>query len=41
MNKLDIKNLGQLKETDYKSRSVKDELRANLIAQLQKGEGGC
>src|SRR5258708_56882 len=37
---LNIKTLGQLKQTDYKSRSVKDELRANLIAQLQKGEGG-
>src|SRR6201746_2862200 len=40
MNKQDITTLGQLKKTDYKSRSVKDELRANLIAQLQKGEGG-
>src|SRR3978361_367355 len=39
-NKLDIKTLGQLKRSDYKSRSVKDELRANLIAQLQKGGGG-
>jgi magnesium chelatase subunit I len=37
---LHIKTLGQLKQTDYKSRSVKDELRANLIAQLQKHEGG-
>src|SRR6201985_1411437 len=36
----DIKTLGQLKKSDYKSRSVKDELRANLIAQLQQGEGG-
>jgi len=41
MNKLDIKTLGQLKATDYKSESVKDELRRNLIAQLQqKHEGG-
>ena len=40
MNKTDIKTLGQLKKTDYKSRSVKDELRANLITQLQKHEGG-
>src|SRR5476649_760391 len=41
MNKLlNIKTLGQLKQTAYKSRSVKDELRANLIAQIQKGEGG-
>ncbi|MDP9049046.1 MAG: magnesium chelatase, partial [Bacteroidota bacterium] len=35
-----IKTLGQLKKSGYKSRSVKDELRANLITQLQKGEGG-
>src|ERR1700749_3485440 len=40
MNYLDIKTLGELKKTDYKSRSVKDELRANLIAQLKKKEGG-
>ena len=41
MNKLlEITTLGQLKKTDYKSRSVKDELRANLIAQLKKKEGG-
>ncbi|RZA04054.1 MAG: magnesium chelatase [Sphingobacteriaceae bacterium] len=41
MNKLDITTLGQLKATDYKSESVKDELRRNLIAQLQqKHEGG-
>jgi magnesium chelatase subunit I len=32
MNKnLNIKTLGQLKQTGYVSRSVKDELRANLI----------
>src|SRR3954470_5883141 len=41
MNKLlDIKTLGQLKQTGYKSRSVKEELRTNLILQLQKHEGG-
>ena len=40
MNKLEITTLGQLKKTDYKSRPVKDELRANLIAQLKKQEGG-
>jgi len=40
MTKTDIKTLGQLKQTDYKSRSVKDELRENLVKQLQKGEGG-
>src|ERR1700710_1128190 len=40
MNKTDIKTLGQLKKTDYRSRSVKDELRQNLISQLQNNEGG-
>lgn len=41
MNKLlNIKTLGELKRTDYKTQSVKDELRANLIIQLKKGEGG-
>src|ERR1700743_309345 len=39
-NITNIRTLGQLKRTDYKSRSVKDELRANLITQLQKNEGG-
>jgi magnesium chelatase subunit I len=37
---LNIKTLGQLKQTGYKSRSVKDELRANLITQLKNKEGG-
>ena len=38
---LNIKTLGQLKQTDYRSRSVKEELRENLILQLQKKhEGG-
>ena len=36
----DIKTLGELKKSGYKSRSVKDELRQNLILQLQKREGG-
>jgi magnesium chelatase subunit I len=40
MSNLDIKTLGQLKATNYKSESVKDELRRNLIAQLQKKEEG-
>src|SRR5471030_2048239 len=40
MNKTNITTLGQLKQTAYKSRSVKDELRQNLILQLQKQEGG-
>ncbi|QQL48303.1 sigma 54-interacting transcriptional regulator [Mucilaginibacter ginkgonis] len=35
-----IKTLGQLKKSNYKSRSVKEELRENLIIQLQKKEGG-
>lgn len=38
--KTTIKTLGELKKTDYKSRSVKDELRQNLIVQLQQQEGG-
>ncbi|WP_345948580.1 MULTISPECIES: sigma 54-interacting transcriptional regulator [unclassified Mucilaginibacter] len=37
---LEITTLGQLKQTDYRSRSVKEELRENLIAQLQKKDGG-
>src|SRR4051812_44810801 len=40
MNYKDITTLGQLKQTGYVSRSVKDELRANLITQLQNKEGG-
>lgn len=39
-NTKDIKTLGQLKATNYKSESVKDELRRNLIAQLKKKEEG-
>src|SRR6195952_3502342 len=35
-----ITTLGELKKSGYQSRSVKDELRKNLIAQLQKHEGG-
>src|ERR1700760_5190069 len=38
--KTSIKTLGELKKSDYRSRSVKDELRENLIAQLKKKEGG-
>ncbi len=37
---LNIKTLGQLKKTSYKSRSVKEELRANLINQLKNKEEG-
>jgi magnesium chelatase subunit I len=32
------KTLGELTRSDYKSLSVKDELRANLIAKLRSGE---
>src|ERR1700743_2170432 len=39
MNK-NIKTLGELKKSDYRSRTVKDELRENLILQLQRQEGG-
>jgi magnesium chelatase subunit I len=35
-----IKTLGELKKSGYVSRSVKEELRENLITQLQKQEGG-
>src|SRR6202012_5129306 len=40
MTKKDIKTLGELKRSGYKSRSVKDELRQNLVVQLQQQEGG-
>src|ERR1700759_3866735 len=33
-----IKTLGQLKESGYKSKSIKDELRDNLIDKLKKKE---
>ena len=32
------KTFGELKQSGYKSRSVKDELRANLITKLRAGE---
>ncbi len=35
-----IKTLSQLKQTAYRSRSVKDELRQNLITQLQNKDAG-
>ncbi|WDF56210.1 sigma 54-interacting transcriptional regulator [Mucilaginibacter sp. KACC 22063] len=37
---LNIKTLGELKKTDYRSRSVKEELRENLIKQLQNKDDG-
>lgn len=40
MSNLNIKTLGELKATNYKSESVKDELRRNLITQLKKKEEG-
>lgn len=41
MTKLqDIKTLGQLKQSGYVSRTVKEELRQNLVLQLQKRQGG-
>ena len=33
-----IKTLGELKKSGYKSRSIKDEIRENLVARLQKKE---
>jgi Mg-chelatase subunit ChlI len=35
-----IKTLGQLKESGYQSKSVKDELRTNLIKQLRENKAG-
>jgi magnesium chelatase subunit I len=35
---LDIQTLGQLKKADYKTKSIKNELRDNLISKLNKGE---
>jgi magnesium chelatase subunit I len=40
MNQKDITTLGQLKQTGYKSESVKEELRRNLITQLKKKDEG-
>lgn len=34
----DIKTLGELKESGYVSKTIKEELRDNLIVKLQKGE---
>jgi len=35
---IDIKTLGELKKAGYTSKSIKEELRDNLIVKLQKGE---
>lgn len=40
MDHITIKTLGQLKAANYKSLAVKDELRKNLIIQLQSNEAG-
>jgi magnesium chelatase subunit I len=33
----DIKTLGELKASGYQPRSIKEELRSNLINHLKKG----
>ena len=38
MNHQKIKTLGELKKSGYVPRSVKEEIRANLITKLQQGE---
>ncbi len=38
MNSVSISSLGELKKSGYKTRSIKNELRENLICSLQKGE---
>lgn len=40
MKQLDIKTLGELKKSGYHSRSIKQELRENLIKQLKNKEAG-
>lgn len=38
MNLKSIKTLGELKSSGYKTKSIKDEMRENLICFLKKGE---
>src|SRR5882672_9559845 len=38
MHQHKIKTFGQLKASDYKAKSIKDELRSNLIDKLRKKE---
>ena len=38
MSKPAIKTLGELKKTDYKSRSIKEELRSNLVKNIKEGK---
>ena len=33
-----IKTLGELKKSGYKARSIKEEMRENLIVKMQNGE---
>jgi magnesium chelatase subunit I len=33
-----IKTLGELKQSGYKSRSIKEEMRENLMAKMRSGE---
>ena len=40
MDHINIKTLGELKASSYQSLSVKEELRKNLISQLQNKEAG-
>lgn len=40
MKQHDIKTLGELKKSGYQSRSIKQELRENLIKQLKNKEAG-
>jgi magnesium chelatase subunit I len=35
---ISIKTLGQLKESGYRPRSIKEELRTNLIANIREGK---
>ena len=38
MNSTKIKTLGELKKSGYKKKSIKDEIRDNLVARLQNNE---
>ncbi|MFP2996534.1 magnesium chelatase [Spongiivirga sp. MCCC 1A20706] len=38
MNTKDIQTLGQLKAAGYQSKSIKEELRANLVEKIKAGE---
>ena len=38
MNKDKINTLGELKKAGYKSKSIKEELRQNLLQKIKKGD---